>query len=228
MSIFDVWRNKVAKIFGDKVETKVQKPTCQIRQMVNFKNELEQIRKRYEAYPYKEEGLSRPSWMENDELSILYDEYDKLFEKGMIYYGCIVQANEILFDDEPKCDCPANIIYTRDPIVNEDPEILQKLAKKLFMYKEMPIEVVPEELKEIVQCIKGERSRKSYEIHMQYNEQHDITIHFMVIMIFRKYLPGNKLMSMLLPIIAYPEECKSIMVVPKKYWTEAFGDYYWS
>ena len=227
MSIFNMFIKIVINVGERLVCSKVKEQSETFESPLSLKEELEQIRERYKAHPYKEEGLSKPSWMEEDELSILYDECDMLFEKGEIYYAYIVQANEILFNGIPKMDCPANIVYSKDPIVNENPAILQEFARRLFMYKEMPLESVPEELREVVDAIKDELSRQSFDVHMRIDDEHDTTITFMTVMVFRKYLPGNKLIGALLPIIAYPEKCKSVMIVPKKYWTESFINDYW-
>lgn len=194
---------------------------------LSLKVVLEQMREKYRLHPYKEGGLSKPSWMTGDVLSILYDEYATLFEKGEIYYGYIVQANEILFNDKPRVDCPANVIYSTDSYVNENPDILRKFAKKLFSYKEMPLDVVPELLREVVAIIKDERSRQSVDIHLQMDDGHEITITFMTMMVFRKYLPSHKLNGSLIPIMAYPQKCRSVMIVPKKYWSESFIKQYW-
>ena len=227
MSIFNMFIKIVINVGERLVCSKVKKQSETFESLLSLKEELEQIRERYKAHPYKEEGLSKPSWMEGDELSVLYDECDILFEKGEIYYGYIVQANEILFNGTSKMDCPANIVYSKEPIVNENPAILQDLARRLFMYKEMPLESVPEELREVVDAIKGELSRQSFDVHMRIDDEHDTTITFMSIMVFRKYLPSNKLLGSLLPIMVYPDKCKSVMIVPKKYWTESFINAYW-
>lgn len=193
-----------------------------------FQEELDGMRKRYAQKPYATKRLPRPQWMDQDELSILYEEQEQLFMEGSIHYGCIVQANTILFQGFPHKNCPANLIYSTDSIVDADPKIIEQIANELYSYKGMKSSKIPKEYRKIVRVIKDELSREAFVQNFKLPDGRWITIHFLSIMVFRKHLPKRRLIGSLVPVIVEPSKFKSAMILPRKYWGSAFKKKFWS
>lgn len=190
---------------------------------MDFKKEIEEMRQRYRQNPLKPMNLPRPSWLdEKDGLRFIYTEQEKLFSEGEIMYGSIVQANNILFKSFPPFNCPAALIFSDDTEIEENPYILHEIAHEIFSYKNMPADEVPAELRELARVITDELDRSSFYGTLSNLDGDKINIGFMSLMIFRKHLPKKKLCGSTLPIIAAPEMCNSIMVLPEKYWSEEF------
>lgn len=101
-----------------------------------FKEELFQMRKNYKNSPLTDIKLSRPKWLDSDDaLSEIYSQKSALLQRGEIVYASIVQANTLLFKSFPPFNCPAEIIYSTNTFVNENPEYLFDIAQNLYNYK---------------------------------------------------------------------------------------------
>lgn len=196
-------------------------------QEFDIAQELEKMRASFAQHPYLDKPLPRPRWMtKQDSLSLIYDEYKDLFRMGEIHYAYIVQANELLFRKFPRFDCPANILYSLDDKIDKNPTLLGKYGSLLYSYKNT--EDAPENLKEIVAAITDEYERKlNTEMEIELEDGSKTTLYFTTAMIFREHLPKPVLTGTLLPIISAPKWLKSVMVLPKKDWTEPFIRRYW-
>lgn len=190
---------------------------------MDFKKELEEMRANYRQNPLKPMKLPRPSWLnEKDDLRFIYTEQEMLFEKGNICYGSIIQANSILFKSFPPFNCPATLIYSMSPEIEENPYILNEIAHTIFYYKDKPLNEVPEGLREFARVITDELDRSSFYGTASDSEGNTIDIGFLSLMVFRKHLPKSKLCGCTVPLIVAPERCKSIMILPEEYWSENF------
>lgn len=77
--------------------------------------------------------------------------------------------------------------------------------------------------REFARVITDELDRSSYYGEISdFLEKKTIDAGFTSLMIFRKHLPKRKLCGRIMPLIASPENCKSVMVLPKQYWSEDF------
>lgn len=191
---------------------------------MDFYAQLEQMRANYAANPKKNEFLMRPSWMGfGDELGVIFKEKKQLLSEGVICYAAVVQANDMLFR-WAFGDLPANLIYSPDEAVCRDPELLYQLAQQLFSYKDVPLEQVPESWREVARVITDERDRSSFAFRAVTADGFAVNTYFNANMIFRKHLPGMVLHSGLLPVLACPGKCTSVLVLPKQYWTAEFKE----
>lgn len=190
---------------------------------MDFKKEIQEMRERYIQNPLKPMELPRPSWLdEKDGLRFIYTEQGTLFSEGIICYGSIVQANSILFKSFPPFNCPATLIYSINPEIEENLYILHDIAHEIFSYKDMPSDEVPSELRELARVITDELDRSSFYGTLSDDNGNEINLGFKSLMVFRKHLPKKKLCGSTLPLIVAPEKCNSIMILPEKYWSENF------
>lgn len=188
---------------------------------MNFKNELAAMQTKYMKNRLQDISLGRPAWLTSDDpMSEIYNEKCVLLQEGKVVYACIVQANEILFQFFPHMDCPAHIVYSTDPYIEERPDILRDVANNLYRYKEKPLYSVPQKWREIARVIADEYERTDFTFMVEYHER-PIEFRLIPAMIFRKLLPKRKLCGRFLPILIAPD-CKSIMVLPKRYWSNEF------
>ena len=187
----------------------------------DFEKELKIIREKYVKHPYQKKSLPKPYWMEGDDLSVIYEEQNHLFQMGTIYYGYIVQANSYLFQKDPYINCPAAILYSTDDRLARNPAVLREVGTWLFSYKNT--DEAPEHVKGIVDCITDEKERQ-FNVQMDINlkDGSQAVLYFTTVMIFRKHLPGGMIKGSFVPVIASPNMFKTVMVLPKKYWTKGF------
>ena len=161
--------------------------------------------------------LPRPAWLtDRDALSAVYDEEPSLIRQGDVCWGCIVQANEILFRLLPHVDCPADIIFSRDLRVAKDPGILRDIAYHLYSYKDQPLDQVPQIWREAARIITDEYDRSALAFTIDYQGQ-PLSFRLIPVMIFRRHLPGRTLTGSLMPVLTAPG-CRSALILPKRYW----------
>lgn len=188
---------------------------------MNFRETLAEMQAAYAGKRLQDIALNRPDWLTSaDALSVIYQEKTTLLQRGEICYAHIVQANTILFKLFPHKDCPAQIIYSTDPIVAEDPGILWRIAHDFYRYKNKPLNQIPEQWREIAKSITSERDRSGFTFSLE-SEAGRVKFHIISVMIFRKLLPGRVLRGSLLPVLTAPG-CRSALVLPKRYWTSEF------
>jgi hypothetical protein len=179
------------------------------------------MQNRYNEKRLRNIFLKRPEWMRSsDPISQIFKEKKDLLKSGSVCYAHIVQANSILFNLFPHTDHPAHIVYSTDPYIGENPDILEETAHAIYQYKDVHLDLVPEEWRELARVVTDERDRSGFTLTTE-RGGHTVKIDFLPTMIFRKLLPRRKLCGWLLPIITSPD-CDSVMVLPKRYWTKEF------
>lgn len=82
--------------------------------------------------------IPKPIWLwlsPSDEINVLFKNLPHVFRNGVVVWGHIIQANELLF--EPGSDnCPGEIVYSIEDSENVTHEYLAKVAEELYNLKE--------------------------------------------------------------------------------------------
>lgn len=196
---------------------------------MNYLRQLQEMREKYEAKPYKTRKFKVPFWLqETDKLYALYQEYEQLFANGKVYYGYVLQANRILFKAFPPIDYPALVFYCTDPVLEADPEEVGNFAFKIYEYKSKPIEEVPEEYREAANILNDDMARKDLVLPHTLPDGTLVHIHMKTIMVTKKFLPKRKIstISSIMPILALPDKLTCEVVLPHIYWTKDIKKYW--
>lgn len=131
-----------------------------------------------------------------------------VLQNGEIYYGCLVRANELLFNPSEDIDeaFPAMLLYSRDEHYKSAPEDLCDIADELYK--------------------NSDKNDLRYETLYHFNEKLDEAqtggreVFLTDILICRAQVPMGMLGGLrIIPIIANPDNSKSSFVVDCKYWT---------
>ena len=195
---------------------------------INYREELELMRKKFKKRKVRPLKLKKPEWVYNDPMNRIYEEMDILLEYGEVYWGVLVQANEIMFRKEPYIDCPGNVVFTTNEFLNNDPEIMQMVTNEIFSYKNT--DDAPEYYQRVVEVITDEMERifnyplplnqinllKGFPVEFKDEEELLFTTH----MFFRDYMPTGVLCSGIFPIVASPKLTRTSIMLPKKYWSK--------
>ncbi len=188
---------------------------------MNFKTEIEKMRNEFEKNRPANLKLHRPWWMfADDELSKIYSEKETLLKQGTVYYSCLVQANVKLFEKFPPFDYPAQIIYSDSTDIDENPLLFKETIEEIYSYKYSDRNP-PSEWAEIVENIRNEKERIAFSIDCASNDK-KVTAKMQVIMVYRKHLPTRILQGRIIPVIACPDLCDSVLILPSEYWTDEF------
>ncbi len=188
---------------------------------LNYMKEIEKMRKKYARNPVVELGIAKPEWLNNeaDLLNEIYDDTSVFLRNSKINYGCIIQANTILFDKKDKRDCPATFITTDSDYINSSPEILQSVANEIYQYKNTDIDLVPERLRRIVEYIQDEYERGRFSNQIEFEDGNIANLYVITMMVMRKHIPKGYLTKNIYPLITNFENSNTAMILPKKYWT---------
>ena len=188
-----------------------------------YKNELEQMRKNYACTPLQDIDLRRPGWLDAyDPMMDIYAKARNFLQRGTIVYAGILQANSNLFRKFPPFDYPAQVVYSPSAYIAENPDWLYDITDKLYSYKDMDEEQIPDVWKPVVSVIASEVDRTDFAFTLAYGSC-TVDYHLIPTIIFRKLLPEGKLCGRFLPVFTLPE-CKQVLILPKQYWTPSFTE----
>lgn len=187
------------------------------------KNYYYEKRKRFSFWEKRKNVLTRPNWLKentSDPLNGQIDDAKLLFEEGKLVLGCLIQANELLYQDDNRRDCPACFLYSEKDYFHDHWEELLELAEILAMYKYKEYESCPPYLHEIVHVIKDERIRNcNYILPKEFTSGRKI--YYTTVLVYPRHLPERKIEGSFLPLLVYPEQTVNSIVLPKYFWQGA-------
>ncbi|MDR1563734.1 MAG: hypothetical protein LBS74_02125 [Oscillospiraceae bacterium] len=197
---------------------------------MDFIKELGEMRRRFALKKGKLGEFPEPDWITpEDTLYHLYYELPTLLAKGEIHYGCLVQANSILFKLFPHTDCPANFIFSTGEY-DENPMPLAAIAHTLYSYKNTngykAVSDAPEYIKKITDSITDEYERL-YNVKFPTGLQ-GLTpnCYFTTLLVHRRHIPQHRLKGYIFPLLTLPQECQSTIILPKMFWSAEFYKFY--
>lgn len=198
---------------------------------MDFALELEKMREKFKRDRQGVKLPSPPGWLtSSDKLSLIYENSSKTIKYGEVYYGALVQANNLLFknifilDLSSDYNSPANFVYSTAEFLNQDPSIISRLANELFSYKNDYNRPIPDSFREVVVTIRDEHNRSGVQIYLPgFDDAPEPPIvNSVATFVFRPFLPKRRLISSLVPIIACDSCWSWPIILPKKFWSEEF------
>jgi hypothetical protein len=146
-------------------------------------------------------------------LSCIYEDQKTLFTGGEVVWGHLVQANRLLFSPG-SLDHPAAIIFSLDSYFDKNLYNLETIAHKLYEQKGQEAEP---ELAYFVDVITDE-FKAPFNVQLPYSLTENREVYFTSIMVCRKHLPQNKLISGWFPILTNPGLTNASIILPSRYW----------
>lgn len=132
---------------------------------------------------------------------------------GKVVWGCIVQANETLYQNQriDMLPVPAVILYSPDAYFDVDPLELKCIAERLYKGKEGNFL----------------RNESAFFTNRRLSDAvaDGREVYASCIMVYRPHLPLYKATDNLFPVVASPSE-QSAFALNLKYWTANFAAYY--
>ena len=168
-------------------------------------------------------AVPSPPWLKsNDPLRLFFKERHRLLREGVVVWGAIVQANQLLFENHA-IDAPCEVVYCPDVEASVDPEWLLEAASDLFALKSQVD--LDSELQPIADHLTDETTRSfGRNVPRSYIREHPLALTTMLL--FRKHVPGKKLTGRLLPILITQDAPRVAMVVPFRMWPIAMRKAY--
>jgi hypothetical protein len=151
----------------------------------------------------------------NDELLRILKDQDLLLARGQVFWGQLVQANQILFKPENRMTCPANVIYSTDPFFDGRLALLSSMARGLFAQKGST--QADREIQGFVDIVTDEMTRVLRQ-EMPPSYTGGRSVYFATCFIQPAHLPHGYLNRPSFPIVVNPEETPAVMLLPSQYW----------
>lgn len=150
-------------------------------------------------------------------LYVTYYQKNLLLTKGIVVWGHIVQANNLLFQRGNK-NHSAAIVYSLDPIFNSNLSQLSRIAWELYELKDRRIEH-PEviDLKAIATAITNETDCL-FNIKIPEAIALDRVVYYTTIVVYRQDLPTQCLQNNWFPLLIAPGVTENVRILPAKYW----------
>ena len=160
-----------------------------------------------------------PEWVwrckEENGLQLIYKHHRMIRDFGQVVWGCIVQANNELFDRRQHDDCPAVAIYSLDPYFDGRLSELREIASCIFELKGENYE--DNELRLFSRVLSNERTTLMKQPVPKYLTG-GRDVFYSTIMVHRKQLPVPFLDEVFFPLLVAPEYTTATMILPKEYW----------
>ena len=190
------------------------------------KGMIEKLRKEYSVYgDSARDRLIVPDWLEDgQELSESSELLKKLYDSpeilkiGQLVYGCLVQSNGQLMDDYQigeSIALPADVIYSLDPYYDEKTFELVAIMNKVYSYKDSHI--FPSELETIKEYFSNS-GNVVYNLKLPDIVTGGREVYITTFMVQRNHIPLMKISGRIIPLLANPEKCDTVTIVPKRYW----------
>ena len=155
----------------------------------------------------------RPSWMKPaDALSEVVDRQALLLAEGRVVWAALVQANNLLYKAGAE-DCPAQVVYSRDPDFDARPAELRAIAQRIFKLKG----ATPSDPREkaIAAKVTNEMDRTmGWRLPIELTEH---AVFSAAIMVWRKHIPAGVLTGASFPVLVHPDT-QAVMIVPVEFW----------
>ena len=155
----------------------------------------------------------------------------RIFEKGQVVWGHIIQANNTLWvpatreamQSKGTDFYPGELVFSPDPKKQVTPEFLGEVAERLVGLREKPSNAP--ELKQISDYLRAETVRAyGWAVPPRLSPKVDCCISTTVFL--RKHLPGGYLTEAFMPIVISDQPPYYAMPLPARYWPPDFIEYW--
>lgn len=145
----------------------------------------------------------------------LYHDQEILLDQGHVVWGHVFQANPSLLR-RGRGDAAAAILYSADPRVDTDPDLLELAARALA---EIHIgQHREEDVRELARALSDDETIQ-WKIPIPARLTQGVACFYAATMISRRHLPQKCLDGSLLPLLICPERTDVTMVLPGEYWS---------
>jgi hypothetical protein len=165
--------------------------------------------------------IPRPGWVKenyfgDDKLLHFFTGQKKLLTQGMIVWGVLIQANQILYN-RGIGNAPGEVVYYRERNINPDVDELVEVSDRIAALKDTSPE--DSELKVIADYLTDETVRV-FGLPVPRSLSLNLNCAISTVMFSRKHLPNRRLSQSFFPLIVSPEEPHIAMVLPSRYWPD--------
>lgn len=176
----------------------------------------------YENYRAKAgkraDRIKKPSWCGMfSPIRPLFRKQKKIFRKGTVVAGALVQANNDIFE-EGNGDRLACVVYSPDPYYNDNQDNLRELAESVYALK--GLHKPAKEIKKLSRILTNETTQ-AFRMPIPTVLTDGREAFYTTILISRRHLPGNRLQDNVFPMLIAESGKPEAIVLPCSYWMVA-------
>lgn len=169
--------------------------------------------------------VPRPAWLgpfSRDDLKLLIRNARNLYRDGVIVWGHVVQANELMFEDGND-NCPGEVVYSLDDSDRVPPMLLGEVASRIFQLKNtQPSDA---RLRHIADHLTNELTRV-FGLSVPSSLSPFFRCRLSTTLFVRQHLPNRRLCAPYFPLIVNPVEPHVVLPLPERYWPESLRDFW--
>ncbi len=142
-----------------------------------------------------------------------------LLQRGVVVWGSIIQANQILFDPNGShASLPAAVMYAASKAYDASPDLLIEQAHSMYDLKG---QTCTPDMQAFADKLANEMVA-DIRLPIPTGFTGGRQCYYATLMIARKHLPGNYLANGFFPVLIAPKETETVMVLPETYWDPQF------
>lgn len=163
--------------------------------------------------------ISVPAWADQDEINVIFRDQRFLYKEGEIVWGAIVQANGLLYRHGVS-NCPATVIYSRHPDIDDDPGLLREFAMRLGRLKTRETDDPDDDRYGAMLADEMQRAMR-----WRAPERHTdgLPVYSTTVMVCRRHIPDGILAGPYFPLLRH-RDTVATLIVPFWFWPRGFRD----
>ncbi|MEM6328762.1 MAG: hypothetical protein AAF790_00780 [Planctomycetota bacterium] len=166
---------------------------------------------------------TKPDWCEpSDPLSAFFKHQDSLLKRGVVVWGCVVQANGLLWEPGPH-DCPGEMVYSVALDTPCDLKELGRVASRLYALK--GTEPAEPAAARIARHLTNQFTRE-FGAPVPESCSPAMRCGLSTTFFSRAHLPGQMLQRPIVPLLLHHKSPYVAMPLPAKYWPDAMVDWW--
>lgn len=167
--------------------------------------------------------VPKPLWARMDradKINTIFRSSDSLFRSGVVVWGHIIQANQLMFEDGSR-NCPGELVYSLADVQRVDPHTLASVASDLYSLK--GTHPTSPDLAHIAEYLTDEMIRV-HGLEVPASISPHVPCRISTTFFVRKHLPFRCLMTPLMPIVVSRSEPHVAMPLPERFWSDTLKE----
>lgn len=155
-------------------------------------------------------------WSKRCPANVNFVDYQRLLDEGEIVWGCLVMANNVLFDATSTEDCPAMVAYSKSTENDHLAPFVNQCAHEVYEFPNKTKSSILASEREFHATVSDQGFLGTErQIPNSISKGHDICIN--TLMVFRKHLPGAAIDFRYFPLLVHPFST-AVAMLPGYYW----------
>jgi hypothetical protein len=161
----------------------------------------------------------KPEWdWEDDEIKHSVENWHKVFTKGKIAWGHIIQVNNFMFEKSDS-NCPGEVLIWLEKSKPFNPDAFELVAEKLYEIKGYSQYLDDSDEKEFAEYLENQLIR-AYGVKVPSRISDGLNLRVSTVFFQRRHIPNGVITNSLFPVLYLDESPMVAAMVPCKFWPQ--------